>query len=258
MFIGKKLIYLELHKTGCSHVIKLLKAAPSCPGIVYRKHNTIYDVPPKLLGNVNSKIKAGNVRNPWDWYVSLWAFGCMGKGRLHGRLTSGLAKKLKKPWIFFIPAKKWEQVYADAHNPALFRQWLIMMLSESRKKDMGEGYGKTPLSAFAGLLTYRYLNLYTYDFYRVKKSIKTYEDMVAFDTQNNMLDITLENENLEDGLKQLMLKVNVPLTEIQGLLNVSKTNISDRENYQYYYDDETKELVRDKEKFIIEKYNYQY
>ena len=259
MYIGDKIVYLELHKTGCSHVKKILDMAPSCHGMSYGKHNTIYDVPKKILGeNFETKLKAGNVRNPWDWYVSLWAFGAMGKGMLHGRVTSNFLKKLKKPWIFFIPSKQWEEVYADASNPELFRRWLKMVVSQDRKKDIGEGYGKSKISSFIGLMTYRYLTLYTYDFQAAKKTLSDYNELLTFDKEKNMLDKVIKNESREIDLKEVMLKIGVPLPEIEGLLNTGKTNASKRSQYQQYYDEETRALVADKERFLIEKYNYQY
>src|SRR4030095_1676667 len=101
MFINDKLVYLALHKTGCSHVLKLLSSIPDLDGRIIGKHNTIYEVSKRRLGNLSEKIKAGNVRNPWDWYVSLWAFGCMKKGGLYDQIINKNAfKKLRYPRAF--------------------------------------------------------------------------------------------------------------------------------------------------------------
>ena len=66
MFINEKLIYLALHKTGCSHVIKLLTSIPELNGVIIGKHNTIGSVSKEVTGDVSKNIKAGNIRNPWD------------------------------------------------------------------------------------------------------------------------------------------------------------------------------------------------
>ena len=259
MFISDKIIYLELQKTGCSHIRKLLASIPDCNGQIVGKHNTIGEVDAAALGNISAKIKAGNIRNPWDWYVSLWAFGSMGKGGFIGHLMNmSFLKKLKNPRNFFIPVQEWKKVYADAENPALFRLWLKMILASERKKDIREGYGKSKMSAFCGLMTYRYMKLYTYNFEKRQNTITNYDELVAFETKNNLLDFVLKNEQLEDDFRKLMQQIHIPEIQINQVLNVPKTNSSQRKDYHGYFDEETIELVRNREKLIIEKYQYAY
>ncbi len=258
MLISDKLIYLELHKTGCSHIIKLLNSIPSINAKIVGKHNTIYQIPNEVLGDLALKVKAGNIRNPWDWYVSLWAFGCMGKGRLHGRLTSGILKKIKKPEILFIPSKQWKHVYSDSSNPALFREWLKMLFSIKRRGDIGEEYGNSQIADMIGLLTFRYFKLYTYDFLKEKEGLLKFEDIINFEQQKNMLDFIIRNESLEVDFENLMLRLNIPLNEYKHLLNAPKTNTSKRNDYREYYDDETKDIVMKGDRFIIEKYDYSF
>lgn len=257
MFITDRLIYLQLQKTGCSHTKKLLRSV--CKGgITYGKHNSIYEVPKNLLGDLSTKTIIGNVRNPWDWYVSLWAFGCMSRGKLDHRLTSGFLKKLRYPSRLFISSKQWKSVYSDSDNPDLFRQWLKMLYSRETRRDIGEGFGKSKVGEFCGLMTYRYLRLYDYDFEKEKNNINNYEELIFFDNKKNMLNMVLRTEHLEEDFKTLMLKIDIPLSEIQTVLNLPKTNTSKRQNYHNYYNEETKELVAQRDKLIIEKYNYSY
>ncbi|HEY6976245.1 MAG TPA: hypothetical protein VH396_08140, partial [Chitinophagaceae bacterium] len=127
MFINEKLIYLAFLKTGCTHILKLLTSIPDLNGNIIGKHNSIYDIPPRELGNFSEKIKSGNIRNPWDWYVSLWAFGCMKRGGLFTHTArKNLLRKLKHPKTFLSSTKQWQKVYSDAKNPELFKQWLEM------------------------------------------------------------------------------------------------------------------------------------
>ena len=80
MFISNKLVYLELHKTGCSHIRRILSIA--LDGELAGKHN-------KATKDLftERRVFVGSVRNPWAWYVSLWGYGCDGNGVLHQRLT---------------------------------------------------------------------------------------------------------------------------------------------------------------------------
>ena len=88
MLITDELVYLELQKTGCSHTIKILSALNNKNCKIIGKHNTYDSIPKEDQGNFESKLKIGNIRNPWDWYVSLWAFGCQKKGGLYNLVTN--------------------------------------------------------------------------------------------------------------------------------------------------------------------------
>ena len=140
MFVTDKLIYIQLHKTASTHISRLLKEVIG--GNQLKKHS---------LASLESKhnFVLGSIRNPWDWYVSLWSYGCRNKGSLQQRLihrthflyrlrcwkaspiqnfehfVKGLISSV------FRPRNKWRQVYADATNPLLFQSWLKMLLLNS-------------------------------------------------------------------------------------------------------------------------------
>ncbi|MBV9961194.1 MAG: hypothetical protein JO072_03010 [Parafilimonas sp.] len=257
MFISDKLIYLALHKTGCTHVLKLLTSTPELNGKIIGKHNTIYDVTKQDLGDLNSKIKAGNIRNPWDWYVSLWAFGSMGKGGLYDQIVKkSFYRKLNYPVSFFTPVEEWKHAYSNAEDPQLFKKWLKLLLV-SRRKDL-IGYGQGRAGSIMGLLTYRYLGLYSYNFKKQRKVISSYQEVFEFDKQNNFLDFYIRNENLESDFSLLMNKLGIETGFAQQISNIPKTNSSVRKNYKEYYDQELMELVNEKERLIIEKHNYKF
>ena len=75
MLITDKLVYLELHKTGCTFTRLVLAELFSDSCRIVGKHNLVETIPQDVLGDFETKTKIGNIRNPWDWYVSLWAFG---------------------------------------------------------------------------------------------------------------------------------------------------------------------------------------
>jgi hypothetical protein len=78
MFIGDNYIYFELQKTASSQVRRILKNIDSLPFEKIGIHNPYFEVSKEKLTNFESKIKIGSVRNPRDWYVSLWVWGCSG------------------------------------------------------------------------------------------------------------------------------------------------------------------------------------
>ncbi|MBS1730633.1 MAG: hypothetical protein JSS67_07620 [Bacteroidetes bacterium] len=257
MFINERLLYLELHKTGCTHVLKTLQSIPDFGGRVIGKHNAIHDVPAEQLGNIQTKLKVGNIRNPWDWYVSLWAFGSLKKGGLYEQLTNKrLINKLKNPKLLFRPSAQWIAVYENAEKPELFRRWLKMVLQTNRK-DLHE-FRLIHENLELGLLTTRYLRLYNDAFHQNGKLINSYEGIVLYDKEHYLLDTILYNESLDHDLIQLLEKLNIDNHVIQEITNVPKTNTSKRTAYKDYYDEETIDLVSRMDKFIIEKHHYSF
>src|SRR6476619_6662167 len=80
MFISDRIVFLELQKTGCTHIRDLLRELVG--GQLVGKHNQARR---RLF--IEGKSFLGSIRDPWDWHVSLWAFGCQGKGSVHISVT---------------------------------------------------------------------------------------------------------------------------------------------------------------------------
>lgn len=268
MLISDKIIYLELHKTGCSHTKRILTSMYEDKIMDIGKHNAIHEVSKKDIGNFENKIKIGNVRNPWDWYVSLWSFGCGKKGALYmdtvkyynnPKSYSGIRNRLREILHLQHPridSKIWKELYSDVENYSNFRKWLQLILSEE-KIELRQGYKITLMSNFAGLLTYRYMHLYNQ--IGNWKHLNSQEELIAYDKKNNFIDIFLKNESLHDDILKMSQELNFDPSKMKGILdNFSKrTNASSRDSdYRKYYDEASIELVYKYEKLIIDKHNY--
>jgi len=266
MLVGKKFIYFELQKTGCSYTRNVLSKLPTINSYVHGNHNTYVSLPLESMNTFDSKIKIGNIRNPWDWYVSLWAFGCMGKGSVYYNVIKRCKRKIAEgdKWKAVIPEPyiknmgMWDEVYANAYSPELFRAWLKLILKDS--PPIGTGYKKSPIFEHAGLLTYRYLKLYSYDGEKQVPKLKNFQKIQQFDAEKNFIDVIIKNECIHKDLLDNASKIGLPTQELREVLNKfsDKTNTSSRKSYPYYYDEETKNLVEKKERLIIEKYGYEY
>ena len=278
MFISDNIIYLQLQKTGCTHIAKLL--SDSCGGKQIGKHNWLQEY-------TQDKHIIGSIRNPWDWYVSLWAYGCKNSGGLNKQLTEKklkiffekillkikYANGLKCPYyswfdlaadlkniILFKQTNKWKELYNDNNDKILFRAWLKSLYTKQGKISVGEGYSSSSISNFAGFMTYRYCKLYERDFFKKRnfKHIDNYGQLKDFDSENNLLNYTIKTENLTDDFISVMEKTNnfLPNQIKENILNSGKTNPSKHKDISYYYDEETSNIVMNMEKFIIEKYSY--
>jgi hypothetical protein len=273
VFVADRLLYLELQKTGGSHLLRLLDTYTD--GATEGKHN-------RLIRSIDERLVIGSIRNPWDWYVSLWAFGAGGHGAIRMRTARRfdlnyynrmLPKDMGKNWLSpaeFIrsvyhdaikPVSRWKATYLDPADPLLFRAWLSLLLDNKRRFDIGEGYGFSPLSAHAGLMTYRYFRLYTVGESIFRDSgLEHASYLERFDKASNITGAMIRNESLEDDFIEALDRAGYALSEENREAIVKKqhgkTNISERKPAAYYYDAATSALVAERECYLIDKYGY--
>jgi hypothetical protein len=246
MFVADRFIYVQMQKTGCTHIAMLMSKI--CSGTQIGKHNR----PPPGLRESGRYI-IGSVRNPWDWYASLWAYGCSRQGALFERLV------LDPPGDGTCEAAAWDRSYACADKPELFRLWLHRMHDPTRRHELGERYGESPMSLFCGFFTYRYAYLYSKQLERLYSSDVGANVQLKALLEDDVLDFTIRNEQLEDDLVTALRQCGVPLNEerIQLIYSAPRTNESPgRRTSAFYYDHDTIELVRARDAVLIEKYGY--
>lgn len=271
MFISDRFVFVELQKTGCSHIRVLLSQL--IEGELVGKHNR---PAPDLLKS--SRTFLGSVRNPWDWYVSLWSYGCKPYGELYNQVTAPRSKQFPdlkgRYWRYspfnaalsmwyelFRNPETWQQCYADASDPTCFRTWLHLIYSHQSSLDIRERYFYSFTKHSAGLLTYRYLYLFcrNHNALYSDRRLRSFEHLKDFAVQDTYIDYFIRNESLESDLIDILSRCGVSISDTQKkeVLGLEKTNVSNRKrDLSYYYDSESIELVRQREKLIIEKFGY--
>jgi hypothetical protein len=274
MFVTDKLVFVELHKTGGTHISAIL--GDLIGGHQEGKHN-------RLIAEYKNRFILGSIRNPWDWYVSLWAYGCGQQGSVYAQssrrynasyIRRQLPREMGKTWLSPYqlgrqliaestkPVGQWRWCYEDHEDPERFRSWLHLMLNGDRCYDIGEGYGFSPVSRNFGLLTYRYFKLFTdlggalYKDSRLT-SLAGLEDVWR---QYAHVNCVIRNEKLEEDIVTALTQAEVNLTEDQKqqifARRNQKINASKRREPSYYYDQATIDLVAQKEQLIVERYSY--
>lgn len=236
-----KLIYIQMQKTGCTRIGEIITQL--CGGrSVGRKHGTFLQKPDKFV--------IGSIRNPWAWYVSLWAFGCEGRGGVFS-------------WLKDNP--DWQRVYADVYNPFYFQEWLRMIYSDKHLNQMQNGYNQFSLAPHVGLMTWRYAYLYLAGVdVNFVPDFDHYDQFVEYEIRFNMVDrfVRLENApgtNLASSIS-FALSISgyqVNRFDLIGLCQI-KNNTSSHLPYQKYYDRASRELVREHERLIVEKFGYSF
>lgn len=278
MVITDRLIFLMLEKTGCSHVGRLLERSVGGRS-VNDKHDSL-----ESNEDVRGRAVVGTIRDPWDWYVSLWGFGCDGEGEAYERAVAhtsflrsltdhrldnlGFGPRLRHLEILYReldrPIALWRDLYADSNDPSRFRRWLKLVFEPARRYDLQRDYGFSSVSRFAGQLTYLYLQRFTPTEARVPRlygpfPIRSYRAMAAFDARHNLVDHFIRQERLADDLVRVLRHCGYDLSDAMEaeIRRAPPTNVSSRRrDLAGYYDRETIELVRQRERLVIDKHGY--
>jgi hypothetical protein len=265
MLVSKKLVFLELQKTGSTHIKQLLKK--TIGGKNDGKHN---QATPEL--RESGKAFIGSIREPWGWYLSLYTYGCQKKGGVYLRTTNPARwKQLRRGGTlegapagfesYGAPYMR-EEVYADPDSAEHFRAWLRLVLTTGPHRALiEEGYAESPISKFAGLMTYRYFLLFADGGAQVPETVNNVKKLQAHEKKNLFIRQIIRNETLAEDLIQAVEACGETLTDEQKsqIREAPRTNTSPRKfGKSHYYDDECIALVAEREKFIIDKFDYVY
>ena len=163
----------------------------------------------------------------------------------------GLKKNLKNPASIFHNTKVWHEVYADANNPILFQKWLHILLE--KKSPQGR------LHEHLGVLTQRYLKLYSYNFKNELLKLSDYNDLKDF-AATTFVQVFLKNEHIEEDLLKYAEQLHLNKNELKATFSKLETriNTSERKSYESYYDEYSIDLIQKKEKLIIDAFGYSF
>ena len=282
MLICDQLVFIELQKTGSTHIKQLLRELVG--GVNDGKHNT----PDERMLHCGKPF-VGSVRNPWLWYLSLWSYGCQSKGELYQRLThekrwkrlrdkaesrraretaapaneqdddgdeADSPRRLPAHWN----AERAKYWYADPDNPEAFREWIQAVLGRRTLRHMlMAGYGKSPIGKAGGLMTYRYFTLFVKGAETAGPTMNNLLSLRLMDRSDCFVNHFIRNESLADDFIQVVQSCGVDLSDTQreSVLSARKVNTSTRPHGpSYYYDEASLKLVARRERFIIEKFGY--
>jgi len=264
MLVHDQLIFLQLQKTACTHIAAELQRRIG--GRIVGKHQALDSRANK------DQLVVGSVRNPWDWYVSLWTYGCSGQGMVHNILTqettaTALRRSLRKPGAWpailsrarrFSAAERafWQSVYSDPYDPTAFKDWLLRLLKPRVKSDVFDDM--RPLNFFddVGLYTARYAQIFSLSGCWAQKatSIRNETALGTYLDCEVVVDRFIKMEQLEEDLASLLcdLGYNYTADSLRG----EKRNTSKRRDYQFYHDDETIALIAKQDRLVANRHNY--
>ena len=233
MMVHKNFIFVHLTKTGGTFLREYLsKNVPQCQqkvkGRKVNRHNFLKNVPVDMR---SKRYKWGVIRNPLDWYISLW-----------GANITPIAIKNRAR------RKKWYQDHpALKRNPKKF----IRFICEKEK-------GKIPpffdfdltRKMDIGVLTYRYLSMfYDHKIFQDPKWMKTHEKYRLID------EVIRVEDGLTNEVERIFKEKISPLSEkqLRKLYSFPKKNQSKHKPYIEYYNNQgIIDYVKHKDKFIFD------
>ncbi|MCH8073339.1 MAG: tetratricopeptide repeat protein [Proteobacteria bacterium] len=233
MIITERFVFIHLHKTGGQTLNDIItRCIPDNRVIGY--HYPRSEIP---ADSADLPV-VGLVRNPWDWYVSWYAFNRRPKisNQLFNVVSDSGQGTFKSTITNLI------NLGSDSSASKLYRDDLIRLLPDSLAGNRAAGLTKGSIRDFSSNETGYYSWL---------------TDRMLGNANDDQTFIG-RFENLQDDFLAIMLKLSVEETEAlrTDLDKRERKNVSRHSHYSHYYDDELQDLVARKEQRLIERYDY--
>lgn len=234
MIITDKFVFIHMHKTGGQTVNRILsRLFPDSEVVGY--HYPVSLVP---ASNTNLPI-IGFIRNPWDWYVSWYAFNRRPKAR--NALFSVCSDGGKAD--FATTVSNLVTLGENTKAAGNYRNALESVLPESLIGNRGVGLTKSCIRNFVdddtGYCTWMFERMFGTDYERAR--IGRYE-------------------YLQEDLVGILEEIDVPETAnvARAMSRAPRLNMSRHSHYSHYYSNELANLVATKDARIIEKFGYSF
>ena len=232
MIATRRFLFLHLHKTGGQFVNRvLLRHLPEARAIGY--HLPRSAAPLELRGLP----VIGCVRNPWDWYVSWYAFNLAQPQRNPiFRAVSADGKLDFKHTLV-------NMLHLGCERLRSLRTTISAALPETRAGNLGSGITRMDMLGFEDESRGYFTWLWRYMFF-----LGTRADSLH----------AVRMENLRADLLDALRAVGQPVTaELRhAILNNPPINASARRDYRGYYDAELRALVAARDAELVDTYAY--
>jgi tetratricopeptide (TPR) repeat protein len=235
MIITQRFVFIHMHKTGGQTLNDILeRCMPDYRVIGY--HYPRSEIPPEYA----ELPVVGMIRNPWDWYVSWYAFNRRPKihNQLFNVISDGGSGTFKSTITNLV------HLGSDRPESKQHRDDLIRMLPNSLDDNRGVGLAKDSIRDLANAET----GYYSWLFERMLGHAHDDQTFIG------------RFENLQDNFLAIMKQLAVEETETLRieLDQCERKNVSRHSHYSHYYDDELRDLVASKERGLIEKFDYDF
>jgi Flp pilus assembly protein TadD len=235
MIITEQFVFIHLHKTGGQSLNDMIKRCMT-------NHRVVgYHFPRSEVPTDAATLPlVGMVRNPWDWYVSWYAFNKRPNIRnpLFEIASDGGSADFKSTITNLV------RLGSDDSDSVRRRDDLIRLLPETLDGNRGVGLTKDSIRE----LSESGLGYYSWLFGRMLGNEADDKTFIG------------RFENLQEDFLDIMLRLDVKETDRlrQELESRERKNFSQHSHYSHYYDDELCDLVAEYEGRLIERFDYKF
>jgi len=235
MITTDKFVFVHMHKTGgqsLGHII-----ADCIPGMKPIGYHYPYAMLPAKYADLPV---VGMVRNPWDWYLSWYAFNTRPEvgNPLFFIISDGFQAGYKRT------IKNLIKLCSDSPESQNYRKALIDMLPDTLEGNAGVGLTKDSIRN----MNSPELGYYSWQFQRMHGNL-----------DNENLHIG-RFENLQQEFIAIMQALDVEQVDAMQAKfeSTPRINASRHSHYSRYIDDELRELIAQKEAALIERFGYEF
>lgn len=235
MIVTHKFTLMHMHKTGGQTLNQVINST-------FEESETVgYHFPhSELPDHATNKPLVGMVRNPWDWYLSWYAFNT------HPRMYNPLYVVLSDGGNgdFESTVTNLINFGSDSRKSAQYRSALKTLLPETLEGNRGVGLTRASIDELA-------------------QSGQGYYSWM-FERMHGDLDSDLLHvgyfENLIEDFIRIMGDLGVDQADEMRaqFASIGRTNTSNHSHYSHYYSDELKRLVAEKDGSLVKRYNYRF
>jgi hypothetical protein len=250
-----KLIYLDVYKTGSTHVFNVLKKVTGKKPLRVSRHSALTEV--HRLRWKNGKFVFATIRNPWDWYVSLWTFGANEDKSFSQKVRDAAGEELGR------------KLYDHADPKASFPLWLKTVLDPDFIARMeGKSLATSGMAEIMGVYSYRFMRITTpFPSIMLRRwNIGSIDRAIAYQKRWATYDEIYRSEQLDETLAQLVSERGEALGFRPDALKFVKRSEKLHKNpsartlssYRDYYTDELAELVGRRDRMIVDMFDYRF
>jgi aspartyl/asparaginyl beta-hydroxylase/SEC-C motif-containing protein len=235
MLLTDQFTFIHMHKTGGQTLKKVIQSS------VKDTHEVGYHFPiSELPDQASSTPIVGVVRDPWDWYVSWYAFNNSPNIRnpLYIVLSDGGVGDFKSTITNLVNLGSTQQ------SSAYYRNALLSILPETLEGNKGVGLTKDCIRNLAKANS----GYYSWQFERMYGNLDSTQLHIA------------KFENLNSDFLSIMSDLGVDqLDQMRSQISATeRLNSSRHSHYSNYYDQELNSLITEQDKTLINRYKYHF
>lgn len=171
-------VYLDVQKTASTFIKQFLREFARSEEVDHHRHMPVNAYDPRKMYIISC-------RDPLSYYLSLYSFGCIGKG--------GLAIRLNK--------KNMGHFYDGTSEG--FTSWLNLILDPQTSQQYLSGLDRHRILDFVGVQTLRFLTLAFPAPLEMFNTLNSKEDVLARLKTDGLMDVLVKTETLTSDLAAL-------------------------------------------------------